>query len=210
MKPILLGGGIVFLALGVLLLIIALVVYLASRNKPAAAAAPYRPMPPQPIPPQRPMPQAPTVPPPAAQPHHAAPPPPPPPPPAAATTVASPPRPSPPGAGDTDSTVVAERLSFGSLQATSGPLAGQNFPLKMDGFYIGRDRSVSQIVIETPSVSKRHVWIGIRDGVPTAIDQSSTNGTYLNTLGTRIGTVRLTPGDTLIISDDVARFVYRA
>ncbi len=207
MKPILLGGGIIFLALGVLLLIIALVVYLASRNKPAAAAAPYRPMPPQP---PRPMPQAPPMPPP----HHAAPhpppPPPPPPPPQAATTVASPPPPPPPGAGDTDSTVVAERLSFGSLQATSGPLAGQNFPLKMDGFYIGRDRSVSQIVIETPSVSKRHVWVGIRDGVPTAIDQSSTNGTYLNTLGTRIGTVRLTPGDTLIISDDVARFVYRA
>ena len=101
-------------------------------------------------------------------------------------------------------------MSLGSLHATSGPLAGQTFPLKMDGFYIGRDRSVSQIVIETPSVSKRHVWVGIRDGVPTAIDQSSTNGTYLNTLGTRIGTVRLTPGDTLIISDDVARFVYRA
>lgn len=201
MKPILLGGGIIFLALGVLLLIIALVVYLASRNKPAAAAAPYRPMPPR-----QPMPQASPMP-----PHHAAPPPPlppPPPPQAATTTVASPP--PPPGAGDTDSTVVAERLSFGSLHATSGPLAGQSFPLKMDGFYIGRDRSVSQLVIETPSVSKRHVWVGIRDGVPTAIDQSSTNGTYLNTLGTRIGTVRLTPGDTLIISDDVARFVYRA
>jgi S-DNA-T family DNA segregation ATPase FtsK/SpoIIIE len=112
-------------------------------------------------------------------------------------------------AGDTDATVVAERVGFGALHATAGPLAGQSFPLKMDGFYIGRDRSVSQVVLDTPSVSKRHVWVGIREGVPTAIDQSSTNGTYLNTLGTRIGQVRLTPGDTLIISDDVARFVYR-
>ena len=80
----------------------------------------------------------------------------------------------------------------------------------MDGFYIGRDRTLSQIVIEDASVSKRHVWVGVREGVVTAVDQSSTNGTYLNTLGTRIGQVRLTPGDTLILSDDVARFEYKA
>lgn len=95
------------------------------------------------------------------------------------------------------------------MHAVSGPLAGQSFPLKMDGFYIGRDRTQSQIVIEHPSVSKRHVWVGIKDGAVTAIDQASTNGTYLNTLGTRIGQVRLSPGDTLILSDDVARFVYK-
>lgn len=183
MKPILLGGGVLLLLLGLLLLIVALVLYLTGRNKQPVAAAARAPMPPpQPMP----------------QPYRAPAPPPPPPP---------PPSPAP---GDTDATVVAERPGFGALHATTGPLAGQSFPLKMDGFYIGRDRSVAQVVIETPSVSKRHVWVGIRDGVPTAVDQSSTNGTYLNTLGTRIGTVRLTPGDTLIISDDVARFVYRA
>ena len=189
MKPILIGGGILLLLLGLLLLVIALVMYFAGRNKQPVAAAPYRP---------NPIPPAPVVPPSIPQPHAAPPPPPP------------LPTPSPiilPG--DTDATVVAERVGFGAMHATSGPLAGQSFPLKTDGFYIGRDRTVSQVVIETPSVSKRHVWVGIRDGVPTAIDQGSTNGTYLNTLGTRIGQVRLTPGDTLIISDDVARFVYR-
>lgn len=197
MKPLLLGGGVILLLLGLLLLVIALVVYFIGRNKQPVPAAQYRPIPPRP--PQMPPPQ----------PHHAPSPPPPPPPPAA-TRPAEPLPPPPPGAGDTDSTVVAERVGFGALHATAGPLAGQTFPLKMDGFYIGRDRSVSQVVLDTPSVSKRHVWVGIKDGVPTAVDQSSTNGTYLNTLGTRIGMVRLTPGDTLIISDDVARFVYRA
>jgi pSer/pThr/pTyr-binding forkhead associated (FHA) protein len=59
-------------------------------------------------------------------------------------------------------------------------------------------------------VSKKHVWIGLREGIVMAIDQSSTNGTYLNKLGTRIGQVRLSPGDTIILSDDVARFVYKA
>jgi pSer/pThr/pTyr-binding forkhead associated (FHA) protein len=75
---------------------------------------------------------------------------------------------------------------------------------------VGRDRTLAQVVIEEPSVSKRHVWVGVREGVVTAIDQSSTNGTYLNTIGTRVGQVRLSPGDTLIISDDVARLVYKA
>jgi pSer/pThr/pTyr-binding forkhead associated (FHA) protein len=198
MKSILVVGGVLLLLLGVLLLIAAVVMYFVSRNKQPAAAAPYRPNP-------NPIPPAPAVPPPAPRPQpHAAPPPPPPPPPPTA------PLPNIILPGDTDATVVAERTSLGALHATTGPLAGQSFPLKPDGFYIGRDRSVSQIVIETPSVSKRHVWVGIRDGVAMAIDQGSTNGTYLNTPGTRIGTVRLTPGDTLIISDDVARFVYRA
>lgn len=111
---------------------------------------------------------------------------------------------------DADATIVAGGLGFGALHAVSGKLSGQTFPLKPDGFYIGRDRALAQVVLDDPSVSKRHVWVGVREGVPTAIDQSSTNGTYLNTLGTRIGQVRLSAGDTIIISDDVARFVYRA
>lgn len=191
MKAILIGGGLLLLLLGLILLVVALVMYLAGKNKQPVAAAPYRP---NPIPPAPVVP--PPVPPPAPTPHVAPPPPPPPTP-----LIILP--------GDTDATVVAERVSFGALHAISGPLSGGSFPLKTDGFYIGRDRTMAQVVIETPSVSKRHVWVGIKDGVPTAIDQGSTNGTYLNTLGTRIGQVRLTPGDTLIISDDVARFVYR-
>jgi hypothetical protein len=216
MKAILLGGGVVLLLFGLLLLVIALVMYFIGRNKQAAPAGQHRPpMPPQPPqaarPPQvaRPL-QAPPPPPGAPQPAGNATLPPPPPAPPIAPRPAAPPPPPTPGAGDTDATVVAERMTFGSLHATAGPLAGQTFPLKAEGYYIGRDRTLSQIVLETPSVSKRHVWVGVKDGVATVVDQGSTNGTYLNTLGTRIGTVRLTPGDTLIISDDVARFVYKA
>lgn len=217
----LLVGGILLLLLGLILIIVAIVVYLMGRNRAAKPAAPpaYRP------PNAPPMQQG------AAVPHStprppAAPAPPAPPPPRPAPSAPPPPlpatpqpRPAQPAAagpahaplpGETDSTVVAGGTGIGALHATSGPLSGQSFPLKIDGFYIGRDRTLSQIVIEDPSVSKRHVWVGVREGVITAVDQSSTNGTYLNTLGTRIGQVRLSPGDTLIISDDVARFVYRA
>lgn len=68
---------------------------------------------------------------------------------------------------------------------------------------------MSSVVVPDGRVSKCHVWVGIRDGAATAIDQSSTNGTYLNQLGTRITAESLKPGDTLIISHDVTRLQYR-
>ena len=205
-KTLLLAGGVLLLLLGLLLLVAAVVVYLIAKKKAAGSAGVPHPV----------VPVAPVVPPPAtgvassaAAPSPSAPPPP--------TPSAVPPLPPspvpppvPPPTPDADATVVAGSTGLGALHAISGPLAGQTFPLKMDGFYIGRDRTLSQIVIEDASVSKRHVWVGVREGVVTAVDQSSTNGTYLNTLGTRIGQVRLTPGDTLILSDDVARFAYKA
>lgn len=194
MKTLLLVGGALLLLLGLILLAAALVVFLVARNRAAKSGPAFVPV----------------------QPTTAPPPPPPPPPPVyeqAAVPVAPAvpvPPPAPEPNFDTDATVLAGSTGLGALHAVSGALAGQTFPLKMDGFYIGRDRTLSQVVIEDASVSKRHVWVGVREGVVTAVDQSSTNGTYLNTLGTRIGQVRLTPGDTLILSDDVARFEYKA
>ncbi|MEA2162054.1 MAG: hypothetical protein QOK37_181 [Thermoanaerobaculia bacterium] len=99
---------------------------------------------------------------------------------------------------------------FGSLNGTSGPLAGRVFPIDATGFFIGRDRATSQVVIDSPSISKKHVWIGVRDGVVMAVDQNSTNGTFLNDPNTPITEARLSPGDALILGGDVARFVYRA
>jgi pSer/pThr/pTyr-binding forkhead associated (FHA) protein len=193
MKTLLLVGGTLLLLLGFLLLVAAVVVFLIARSKRATVAAPQ--------PQARPMaPPAPT--------HPSAPAPPAAPPPAPPPLPTRPPVPAPPQA-DSDKTVLAQKLGFGALHGISGKVNGQTFPLQMDGFYIGRDRTLAQVVIEDPSVSKRHVWVGVRDGVVTAIDQSSTNGTYLNTIGTRIGQVKLSPGDTLIISDDVARLVYK-
>jgi pSer/pThr/pTyr-binding forkhead associated (FHA) protein len=68
---------------------------------------------------------------------------------------------------------------------------------------------VSQVVIEDGSVSKRHVWVGVRDGAVMAIDEGSTNGTYVNAVTTRINRQPLNIGDTLIISNDIARLVYQ-
>lgn len=98
----------------------------------------------------------------------------------------------------------------GSIVWTAGPHEGLRLPLDDGGFYIGRDKDVAQLVIEDSRISRKHVWVGIRDGKPMVIDQSSTNGTFLNSRNNRIGEAELSPGDEVILSEDVARFRFDA
>jgi protease PrsW len=94
----------------------------------------------------------------------------------------------------------------GYLLCTAGPLAGQRFDIGYGGIQIGRDPAAAQIVIRDPSVSKRHVWIGFRDSKLVAVDDGSTNGTYVNSTSSRLRAAELHSGDTLIIGNGVARF----
>src|SRR4030095_9172924 len=71
-------------------------------------------------------------------------------------------------------------INYGSVKFVSGPLAGQEFQIKPDGEYVGRDSTSSQIVIADPRISKRHLWIGVREGRVTIVDQNSRNGTFVN------------------------------
>ena len=99
---------------------------------------------------------------------------------------------------------------FGAIRWTTGPLAGQRCEIRQEGMWIGRDGNQSQVKVEDSRVSSRHMWIGPREGRVVVIDQGSTNGTFLNALGTeRVREVALKPGDTIILSQaDAARFVY--
>jgi S1-C subfamily serine protease len=107
-------------------------------------------------------------------------------------------------------TAAAAAAGFGAIRWTSGPFNGQRMDVRSEGFYIGRDGNYAQVKIDDPRVSSRHLWVGVRDGRVVVMDQNSTNGTFLNQLGTqRIKEVVLSPGDTVILSEaDVARFVY--
>ena len=100
---------------------------------------------------------------------------------------------------------------FGAIVWQTGPLTGKRFDITPQGFFIGRDGSVSQIVIEDPRVSSRHVWVGVRNGRAVLVDSGSTNGTFLNSIGSgRVQEISLNPGDTIILSEaDVARFTYQ-
>ena len=99
---------------------------------------------------------------------------------------------------------------YGMLVCTSGALEGQRFIVEDDGFYIGRDPALSKVVIPDGRISKRHVRIVPRNGKVHAIDQDSTNGTYLGKAGgERITDVQLKRGDTLILADGAATFLYQ-
>jgi pSer/pThr/pTyr-binding forkhead associated (FHA) protein len=95
----------------------------------------------------------------------------------------------------------------GLLHCTSGPLEGQRFVIEDEGLYIGRDPALAKIVIPDTRVSKRHLRIVPRDGKVWAIDQNSTNGTFLK--DQRITEVQLKRGDTLVLGDNAATFVYQ-
>lgn len=101
-------------------------------------------------------------------------------------------------------------INFGSIKFISGTLAGKQFEVTAEGACIGRDGTLSQIVIPDPRISKRHVWIGLRDGSVTIVDQDSRNGTFVNDpKSPRVKETTLNSGDTVILGEsDVARFEY--
>ena len=100
--------------------------------------------------------------------------------------------------------------SYGSIRFVSGPLSGQEFKVNSEGDFIGRDGGSSQIVIADPRISKRHVWIGVRNGRVVIEDQNSRNGTFVNDpRSARVTETSLNAGDTVILGEsDVARFEY--
>lgn len=100
--------------------------------------------------------------------------------------------------------------TFGSIVFSWGPLVDQRFDIPAEGLYVGRDAGSAQAVIVDDRVSKRHLWVGPRDGRIMLVDQGSTNGTFLNSLNSqRVRETELKAGDVVIISEgDAARFVY--
>ena len=101
--------------------------------------------------------------------------------------------------------------NYGSIKFVSGPLSGQQFDIKADGDFIGRDGGSSQIVIGDPRISKRHIWIGVKAGRVVISDQNSRNGTFVNDpKSARVTETSLNAGDVVILGEsDVARFEYR-
>jgi pSer/pThr/pTyr-binding forkhead associated (FHA) protein/ribosomal protein L40E len=108
----------------------------------------------------------------------------------------------------TDPPVGTEMVQwYGMLHCTQGALEGQRFIIEDQGIYIGRDPALAKIVVPDSRVSKRHVRILPRDGKVWAIDEGSTNGTFMK--GQRITEVQLKRGDTLVLGDEAATFVYQ-
>ena len=137
--------------------------------------------------------------------------------------LAPPPRAPEPAAASTVMTPVAQLMKeepkpsgtemmqwYGMLHCTGGALEGQRFVIEDDGFWIGREPTMSKVVVPDSRVSKRHVRIVPRDGRVWAVDEGSTNGTFMASApGQRITEVQLKRGDTLVLGDNAATFVYQ-
>jgi len=90
--------------------------------------------------------------------------------------------------------------SFGSLQISNGPLAGNRFVIPKAGLMIGRDPSTCAVVLPSDAVSKQHVWVVPLDNGVAVIDRDSVNGTYVNsTESPRINKVVLKDGDRIFV-----------
>ncbi len=102
-------------------------------------------------------------------------------------------------------------ISYGYIKFVSGVLAGERFDVEPEGVYIGREPSLAQIVVSDPRISKRHLWIGVKDGLVRIVDHDSRNGTFVNDpKSERITETSLNPGDTVILGEsDVARFEFQ-
>ena len=99
---------------------------------------------------------------------------------------------------------------YGMLLCTGGPLEGQRFVVEQEGIYIGRDATMAQVVINDSRISKRHVRIVPRAGGVWAIDQGSTNGTFIgDPKPQRITEVQLKRGDSIVLADNAATFLYQ-
>jgi len=95
----------------------------------------------------------------------------------------------------------------GALVGVDGIWKGRRIPVTEEGMYIGRDQQDADLVIASPMISRRHVWIGTKGDKVFAIDHDSTNGTFLNDpQSTRITEVELKHGDVIILGENAASF----
>jgi S1-C subfamily serine protease len=93
-------------------------------------------------------------------------------------------------------------LAVGSLTCTRGLLAGQRFSLTPQGILIGRQPGMAQVVVNDHRASGKHVWIGYENGALVAIDQGTTNGTFVNDVRNgRISKAALRDGDVVIVAE---------
>ncbi len=90
--------------------------------------------------------------------------------------------------------------SFGRIVCEKGPIEGKSFTITRSGLKLGRDGSMSNVVIPDEHISKLHAEIlPTTEGV-VIIDKNSTNGTYINEVSPEsIKTYKLKNGDKIIL-----------
>ncbi|MGH3690161.1 MAG: FtsK/SpoIIIE domain-containing protein [Microbacterium sp.] len=84
------------------------------------------------------------------------------------------------------------------LSVVAGPAAGQEFPLPIGHFLIGRD-AANDVTIADPLVSKRHARIEVASTFVELVDLNSANGILVD--GGLVQRLRVIPGQTFALGD---------
>jgi len=104
---------------------------------------------------------------------------------------------------------IRARISFGEtvvhILADRDERSEEQISSLSGGVILGRAPGPGGIVVDHPSVSRRHAEFGLRQGKVWLRDLTSTNGTFVN--GARITSVALNEGDVVTIGPD--RFTLR-
>ena len=79
---------------------------------------------------------------------------------------------------DVEKLLAAQLL--GKFTILNGARAGEKLGLGGSGIRIGRERTICEIVLENPKVSRLHAEVVSIDGKVLLIDRNSSNGTYVN------------------------------
>jgi hypothetical protein len=88
------------------------------------------------------------------------------------------------------------------LKVVQGPVPGQSFAITRSVIVVGRDPG-NDIVLDVPSVSRKHARLTYQDGWFHVQDLGSANGVVVN--GVRVaGSQRIAPGDQVALSRDLA------
>ena len=102
----------------------------------------------------------------------------------------------------------AQAASFGSIQQTTGGVAGKSYPVTKDGIMIGRSPKC-QIQLQDDTISGEHAWIVPAEGEIFVIDRGSSNGTYINSVDSpRVSKISLRNGDRIYLGKKGAVFTY--
>ncbi|HEX3582540.1 MAG TPA: trypsin-like peptidase domain-containing protein [Thermoanaerobaculia bacterium] len=79
-----------------------------------------------------------------------------------------------------DEEMTLARHLLGKFTILNGARAGEKLGLGGSGIRIGRERTICEIVLENPKVSRLHAEVVSIDGKVLLIDRNSSNGTYVN------------------------------
>jgi len=94
-----------------------------------------------------------------------------------------------------DYAVAGQRETVGVLVATSGALAGQEFPIAAGHVFLGREAG-NDVVLTDPMVSKRHARLEVGTHIEV-VDLNSANGVLVD--GVAVQRVRVEEGEPFVI-----------